>query len=46
MVLECICKAHNGIDEEENQDQNLVLAHFGEQREEEGDEAGPPAMDQ
>jgi hypothetical protein len=43
MVVECIHNAHARIDEQESQDQNLFLAHFeGNGEEEEKEEAGPP----
>lgn len=43
MVVECIHNAHARIDEQESQDQNLFLAHFEENGDEEDKgEAGPP----
>jgi hypothetical protein len=43
MVVECIHNAHTHIDGQESQDQNLFLAHFeGNAEEEEKEEAGPP----
>jgi len=42
MAVECIHNAHARIDEQESQDQNLFLAHFeGNGEEEEKEEAGP-----